>query len=208
MIAAMETRTQLPDWLQVIEKRLGEAEADLATVADGIALMEARARRLNEERLHLRALLAMAVEPEITASHKDTKNESPRGEGAELELTSELAHGSSNTPAPARAEPIASILEPRSTNSAQLWKVSVRELLLSGGQPLHYRTIHQELRRLGVTFGGQNPAASFLAVLNRDPDFSRVGRGTYWVKGSVPALAAEKPRAVVRRPRAKVRKRR
>jgi hypothetical protein len=207
MIADVTLRTQLPDWLQVMEQRLGEVDADLTKVVDGIALMEVRARRLNEERMHLRALLAMTQEPG-DAAPVNSDNQSPSGGGLGPRHASEDADGASDIPAPAREEPVASVLEPRSTNSAQLWKESVRELLIRGGQPLHYRTIHQELRRLGVTFGGQNPAASFLAVLNRDPDFSRVGRGTYWVKDSVPVLNAETPRAALRRPRAKVRKRR
>lgn len=206
MIAAMAARLILPDWLQVIEQRLGEVDAGLITVADGIALMEARARRLNEERMHLRALLAMTQEPEDAAS-VNSDIQSLSGEGPGPRHSAEPVAGASDIPAPARGEPVASALEPRPTNSAQLWKESVRELLVRGGQPLHYRTIHQELRRLGVTFGGQNPAASFLAVLNRDPDFTRVGRGTYWVKGSVPVVDPEKPRAAVRRRRAKVRKR-
>lgn len=206
MIAGMLPRTQLPDWLQVIEQRLGEVDADLATVADGIALMEVRARRLNEERMHLRALLTMAEES--TNAKFSAESQRLTGEVRTPRPTHEPATSALDMAAQPRVELDVSSLEGRSTNSAQLWKDSVRELLVRGGHPLHYRTIHQELRRLGVTFGGQNPAASFLAVLNRDPDFSRVGRGTYWVRGSFPALEAEKPRAAIRRPRATVRKRR
>lgn len=206
MIANMTARDRLPDWLQAVDQRLGVVDADLSTVADAIAEMEVRARRLNEERMHLRALMTMTQDAEDAVSV--TEVQSITGEGQARKHTAAPGEAASDQLATARGESAAAVLEPRSTTSAQLWKESVRDLLVRGGQPLHYRTIHQELRRLGVTFGGQNPAASFLAVLNRDPDFSRVGRGTYWVKGSVPALDAEKPRAIIRRPRAKVRKRR
>jgi hypothetical protein len=206
MIAKMAPRTELPTWLQIIEQRLGEVDADLRTLADDIAVMEVRARRLNEERMHLRALMTMTQDAADAVSV--TEVQSTTGEGQARKHTAAPGETASDQLATVRGESAATVLEPRSTTSAQLWKESVRDLLVRGGQPLHYRTIHQELRRLGVTFGGQNPAASFLAVLNRDPDFSRVGRGTYWVKGSVPHLDAEKPRAIIRRPRAKVRKRR
>lgn len=91
------------------------------------------------------------------------------------------------------------------TGTVRPWKETAVRVLADRGGPLHYRDLHEELRRLGVTFGGQNPAASFLAVLTRDGDFVRVGRGQYWLRSMAPADAAP-AKAAPRRRRAKVRR--
>lgn len=90
------------------------------------------------------------------------------------------------------------------------WKDAAREVLVKKGVPVHYRALHDELRRFGISFGGQNPSASFLAVLARDADFVRVGRGLYWLASEeAPAqgmdLATNGP--VPRRRRVKVKRR-
>jgi hypothetical protein len=194
----------VPEWLRVIQDRLHEVETERGSVAADIAQLESRAQLLNEEYVHLRAIL------EIPRAHET--DSSGRAKRVERSIEGHLVIDNTD-----RLQPVATFspdsavrLEPEiaAPNLSTRWRDAVRDLLVEGQRPLHYRAIHQHLRRVGITFGGQNPAASFLAVLNRDADFERVGRGVYWVKGTPFAPAAERPRVARRRPRAKVVKRR
>ena len=73
------------------------------------------------------------------------------------------------------------------------WRSLARECLEAKG-PLHYREIYRHLRSRSVVFGGAHPAGTFLATLNRDNGFVRVGRGVYWLANRpLPAPAAEAP---------------
>ena len=60
------------------------------------------------------------------------------------------------------------------------WRGLARACLEKRG-PLHYRDLYQHLRSQSVIFGGAHPAGTFLATLNRDSGFVRVGRGVYWL---------------------------
>ena len=58
----------------------------------------------------------------------------------------------------------------------------VVELLSELQQPLHYRTIYQELNSRGLVVGGKDPAKTLLARYFNDERLQRVRRGTYAAK--------------------------
>ncbi len=51
------------------------------------------------------------------------------------------------------------------------------------GKPAHYREIYEALSSRGVKVGGKDPANTLLARYFNDPRLTRVGRGTYALKG-------------------------
>lgn len=196
----MTATNPVPEWLTVIQSRLHEVEAQRAAVAAEISQLEIRAQLLNDEYVHLKAILEIPRAPEINS----TAMAKPSEPGLERRLVAVNTDPSQavtvvSSDSVARLKP-----EGAGSNQSTPWRDAVRDLLVEGKRPLHYRAIHQHLRRVGITFGGQNPAASFLAVLNRDADFERVGRGVYWVKGTPFAPAVERTAVVRRRQRAKV----
>jgi hypothetical protein len=189
------------DWLKVIENRLREVEAERGVVATSMALLESRAQLLNEEYVHLRAILEIPRPNELIklgsrgsamSSIDEHLLEGDTARGDHTLMTSDV-----------RGDSDVGI-----QNLSPTWRDAVRDILMERKEPLHYRAIHQQLRRIGISFGGQNPAASFLAVLNRDEEFMRVGRGIYGLKGMTLGPSAKEGLPVVRRrSRAKVRKR-
>jgi hypothetical protein len=175
------------EWLELVRGRLRHVEEERESVGSEIARLESLARQLSEERLHLRALLDLPTDSDAQSSA----------------VVASPPPAAETLPPSADMQPN-QIVEPK-VNSSEVWRTGVRDILLKAGRPMHYTLVQSALRRTGVTFGGQNPAASFLAVLNRDPSFERVGRGIYWVKGE---QYAEKAAAIrrKRRARSKVRK--
>jgi len=163
-----------PSWLSGLRARLKEVEAERAEVADRLEELEGRAQALTEEFAHIRALLTLHGEAPPTAT--------TAGEGGATmpETGRGLSAGDTGTPGKSAHStgPIwpAAIAEPPTV----AWHDALREILDMEGRPLHYRTLHERLRKIGVTFGGQSPAATFLSLLSRDKSFGRVGRGLYW----------------------------
>lgn len=84
-------------------------------------------------------------------------------------------------------EAMESLAPPSAAERMPAWKLGVMEILGTASQPLHYRQIAEMLSATGRSLGGQDPAETLLAALGRDPDFVRVGRGTYWLKGRAQA---------------------
>lgn len=72
--------------------------------------------------------------------------------------------------------------QPRKPDSVDVsdWRTLVKATLETTG-PMHYRDLYRLLRSKGVIFGGAHPAGTFLATMNRDTGFVRVGRGMYWI---------------------------
>lgn len=182
----MESAITSLDWLEPIRARLLSVEAEREAVSAEMAAMDGRARRLAEESTHLRALIDL---------HGETSGSEP-------------VQGQPSSPQP-ELEGVVQFPVPGLKPS---WKDAVRDALEKSGGPVHYRVLYDELRRMGVTFGGQNPSASFLAVLSRETDFSRVGRGMYWLNdrhtpAAAPAIVDPVPPPVRRRRRVAVTKR-
>jgi hypothetical protein len=73
--------------------------------------------------------------------------------------------------------------DPGAERAGPAWRQAVVEILQRASEPMHYREIADQLTSVGRGLGGQDPAETLLAALGRDPDFERVGRGTYWLKG-------------------------
>lgn len=181
-----------PDWLQAVQERLDTVEAERALVAQEIAQLENAARRLSEERVHLMALLELP---------RDESGPGPKPDNGASPGMLQLSTAGAKTMLVEQAT-----IDVPGPSSTQVWKTVVKELLASRGQAAHYQILYQDLRRLGLSFGGQNPAASFLAVLNRDGEFVRVGRGMYWLKGHTPAGPPPAPPHRGRKSKARVRK--
>jgi hypothetical protein len=196
----MDATSSHPNWLEALETRLREVEEERAELASSIAGLEDQAQALSEEHHHLRALLEGT-----TRSGKGSQQLRIAPEGGPLDSASSPGTASGDGFRAVGSEPTNTAgftSDSRRAGATQAWRQSVRDLLMQRGQPLHYRALHEELRRLGIPFGGLNPPASFLAVLNRDTEFLRVGRGVYWLKG-VPV-----PAGVVRARRVKARRQR
>jgi hypothetical protein len=145
-----------PDLVGTLKGRLAEVDSLRATVAAQIADLEERAKLLNDEQLHLRALLS-------------TYTSAPEKGGDPSERQRRLNEG---------LEPTEERVSVPGTSS---WTDAAITLLRSDGRPIHYRVLHDKLRALGHVFGGQNPPATFLSLLVREKTFVRAGRGTYWL---------------------------
>lgn len=58
-------------------------------------------------------------------------------------------------------------------------KDGMERILLEVGKPMHYRQIHEELRRRNIHVAGQNPARNVGAHLSLDPRFKSLGEGKW-----------------------------
>jgi hypothetical protein len=98
-------------------------------------------------------------------------------------------------------EALASLAPGAPQDRTPAWKQGVLEILQRATGPLHYREIAEMLAATGRALGGQDPAETLLAALGRDDDFVRVGRGTYWLRSSMPGGDQNRPVRELRRTR-------
>lgn len=52
-------------------------------------------------------------------------------------------------------------------------------VLAAAGEGLHYREVARRLRERGVAIQGEDPEATLLTSMSRDPRIGRIGRGIY-----------------------------
>lgn len=87
------------------------------------------------------------------------------------------------------------------TNSAKLAMDAAFSLLGELRQPMHYKDIAKKLQEQEIYIPGQDPAATLLSRMSRDPRFKRImKRGTY-------ALSTWRVRAAKSKRKAKTKKR-
>jgi hypothetical protein len=150
------------------------------------------ARSLDEERRsaamlrEASALLGSFLEL-LTAGFDSVSSESPTPDKP-LDIGEEIRNGPSATdvkPTHRKAQSYPQASESAATSEVVGlgdWRTVAGSTLDEHG-PLHYKDLYRRLRLRGVIFGGAHPAGTFLATLNRDTNFVRVGRGIYWLAG-------------------------
>jgi len=183
---------------QVLQHALAEQEAASADQARALARLEHEIADLTREVGRLQAeqppieapdpqfrevllerLGSLESERSWISEEVAVREERLRRIGAEVAQIRSLLE--MHTPDWGRSALESLVPEPPRDRSLPAWKQGVREVLRTASQPLHYRQIADQLAATGRGLGGQDPAETLLAALGRDPDFRRVGRGTYWL---------------------------